>query len=69
MGNGTPKREFVREEEQTPGYRRRQEELAEVEDAEGSMNIQTRGLVQQRQRALERQEQIIRLRRKRRPTP
>lgn len=68
-GDKRKKRELVREDEKTAGYRRREQELEEVEDAAGSANVQTRGLVQQRERALERQEHVIRLRRKRRPTP
>lgn len=71
MANGKkpPRREFVREEEKTPGYRRREQELAEIEDAGGSLNAQTAGAVRGARKALERQEQVIRLRRKRRPTP
>lgn len=70
MANGKkPPREFVREDEKTPGYRRREQELAEIEDAGGSLNAQTAGAVRGARKALERQEQVIRLRRKRRPTP
>lgn len=58
------KREPVGDEEVTPGYVQRQEELAEVEDAGGSLNRETRDLVKQRERNLERQENIIKLRRK-----
>lgn len=69
QGDGKKKkRELVRPEEETAGYRRRRAELEEVEDAGGSLNAQTAATVQSAQRALERQEHIIRLRRKRRPT-
>lgn len=70
MANGKkPSRELVREDEKTPGYRRREQELADIEDAGGSLNTETAGAVRVARSALERQEQVIRLRRKRRPSP
>lgn len=63
------RREVVRPEEETRGYRRRRAEHEEIEEAGGSLNVQTAKEVQRRRLALERQEHIIRLRRKRRPTP
>lgn len=68
-GGGKKKRELVRPEEETAGYRRRKTELEEIEDTEGSLNVSAASQRQQAERALERQEHVIRLRRKRRPTP
>jgi hypothetical protein len=66
-GGGKKKREIVRPEEETAGYRRRRQELEEIEDTEGSLNVSAASQRQQAERGLERQEHIIRLRRKRRP--
>lgn len=54
----------IADSEKTRGYRRRQAELEEIEDAGGSMNAATSRSVKRARGALERQAQIIRLRRR-----
>jgi hypothetical protein len=59
-------RETFPEHEQTEGYKRRREQFEEVQDANESANLQTKALYKTRERALERQENLIKLRRKQR---
>lgn len=63
------RREPVSEQEKTPGYRVRERELDELEEAAAAGSTQAKVRLSAARRALERSEHIIRLRRKRRPAP
>ena len=63
-----PAREHVPEKEKTRGFRRREQELTDLEEAGEAGSTQGKVRLGGARRALERQEHIIRLRRKRRPT-
>lgn len=51
-----------------PGYRRRKQELEDLQEAAEAGSTQAKVRVGAARRALERQENVIRLRRKKRPT-
>lgn len=63
------RREPVSEQEKSPGYRVRERELDELEEAAEAGSTQAKVRLPQARGALQRQEHVIRLKRKRRPTP